>query len=300
MNDQAYTLRRIVRDGRAASMPQVIAVTSGKGGVGKTSFVINAAIILASVGKKVLILDADLGLANIDVMLGLTPRYNIQHVLDGECSLREIMIEGPAGIRIIPSASGIQELSDLSPEQQLTLVNALDHFDDDIDYMFVDTGAGISRNVMYFNAAAQRILVVATPEPTSITDAYALIKVVHKKYGINRFALVVNNVRSKVEGDEVAHKLSTVCEKFLGDVFLDMLGSIPHDSNISECIKGQKPFVLEYPNGEVAKRLAGVVKNLDRSAPSSDGGNLHFFMRRILLNEFKGPGENARHSFSRT
>ena len=204
MNDQAYTLRRIVRDGRAASMPQVIAVTSGKGGVGKTSFVINAAIILASVGKKVLILDADLGLANIDVMLGLTPRYNIQHVLDGECSLRDIMIEGPAGIRIIPSASGIQELSDLSSEQQLTLVNALDHFDDDIDYMFVDTGAGISRNVMYFNAAAQRILVVATPEPTSITDAYALIKVVHKKYGINRFALVVNNVRSKVEGDEVA------------------------------------------------------------------------------------------------
>lgn len=300
MNDQAYTLRRIVREGQAARLPQVIAVTSGKGGVGKTSFVINAAIILASIGKKVVILDADLGLANIDVMLGLTPRYNIQHVLDGECTLSEIMINGPAGIRIIPSASGIQELSELSPEQQLTLVNALDHFDDDIDYMFVDTGAGISRNVMYFNAAAQRILVVATPEPTSITDAYALIKVVHKKYGINRFALVVNNVRTKVEGDEVAHKLSTVCEKFLGDVFLDMLGSIPHDSNISECIKGQKPFVLEHPNGEVARRLASIVKNLDRSAPSYDSGNLHFFMRRLLLNEFKGPGENARHSFSRT
>ena len=244
MNDQAHTLRKIFNEGKGSLAPQVISVTSGKGGVGKTTVVINTAIILASMGHKVLLLDADLGLANIDVMLGLTPQHNIKHVLDGECSLEDIIIKGPGGIQIIPASSGIQELSDLSREQQMTLVNALDYLDDEIDYFLVDTGAGISRNVMYFNAAAQRVMVVATPEPTSITDAYALIKVLRKKYGVTKFSLVVNNVISKIEGDEVAKKLNMVCEKFLGDVVLDMLGSIPHDSHVPECIKGQKPFHL--------------------------------------------------------
>ena len=145
MKDQAQTLRRIVKN--SDKSPQVISVTSGKGGVGKTTMVTNMAIILASQGKKVLVFDADLGLANIDVMLGLTPRYNIMHVLDGKCRLEDILLEGPLGIKIIPASSGVQELADLSREQQLTIVNSLDYFDDDIDYMFLDTGAGISKNV---------------------------------------------------------------------------------------------------------------------------------------------------------
>ncbi len=299
MNDQAHTLRKIFNEGKGSLAPQVISVTSGKGGVGKTTVVINTAIILASMGHKVLLLDADLGLANIDVMLGLTPQHNIKHVLDGECSLEDIIIKGPGGIQIIPASSGIQELSDLSREQQMTLVNALDYLDDEIDYFLVDTGAGISRNVMYFNAAAQRVMVVATPEPTSITDAYALIKVLRKKYGVTKFSLVVNNVISKIEGDEVAKKLNMVCEKFLGDVVLDMLGSIPHDSHVPECIKGQKPFIEVHPSGEVANRLKSIVKNIERTATVNESGNLQFFLRRILLNEGKGPS-NARHSFSRS
>jgi flagellar biosynthesis protein FlhG len=287
MKDQAHTLRKIFEGGNN-NLPTVISVTSGKGGVGKTSIVVNMAILMSSKGKRVLVLDADLGLANVDVMLGLTPKLTIKHVLDGECTIEDIVLTGPSGISIIPASSGIQELSDLKPEQQISLINALDYFDHEIDYMIVDTGAGISRNVMYFNAAAQRIIVVATSEPTSITDAYALIKVLRKQYGIMRFDLIVNNVASKVEGDQVAKKLTFVCERFLGDVVLHMLGSIPHDKTIPECIKAQKAFVGVNPGSDATKRLARIVGRLEDSSQALTSGNLQFFFRRMLLNQTKG------------
>ena len=298
MKDQAHTLRKIFEGGPTTALPKVLSVTSGKGGVGKTSMVVNMAILLASKGNKVLVLDADLGLANIDVMLGLTPKHNIQHVLDGQCHLEDILMEGPGGIKIIPASSGIQELVDLSKQQQLTLMNALDYFEQDIDYMLIDTGAGISKNVMYFNAAAQRIIVVVTPEPTSITDAYALIKVLSKRYGIKRFDLIVNNVSSKVEGDQVARKLTMVCERFLGDVALDMLGSVPYDSSITECIKGQKAFVGVNPSGEASKRLGRIVRHLELTNGTQSSGNIQFFLRRMLLNQVKG-SNHAGYSISR-
>ena len=287
MKDQAHTLREIFKEGTTIS-PMVLSVTSGKGGVGKTSIVVNMAILLASRGKKVLVLDADLGLANVDVMLGLAPKLTIKHVLDGQCSLADIVLEGPGGIKIIPASSGIQELSELKPEQQISIMDALDHFDSDIDFMFVDTGAGISKNVMYFNAASQRIIVVATPEPTSITDAYALIKVLCRQYGIKRFDLIVNNVTSKSEGDQVAEKLSLVCERFLGDVALEILGSIPHDKTIPECIKAQKAFVDVHPQSEVTKRLSRIAGKLEDTTRSGTSGNLQFFFRKMLLNQAKG------------
>lgn len=297
MKDQAHTLRRIFEGGGSRNYPQVLSVTSGKGGVGKTSIVVNMAIILASKGKKVLVLDADLGLANIDVMLGLAPKYNIQHVLEGQCLLEDIILEGPKGIKIIPASSGIQELVDLTPEQQICLMNSLDYFDQDIDYMIIDTGAGISKNVMYFNTAAQRILVVCTGEPTSITDAYALIKVLRKQYGVKRFDLIMNNISSKVEGDQVARQLTLVCERFLGDVALEVLGSIPTDKSIPECIKGQKAFVGVHPNGEAAVRLERIVSRLEHTSRDSNSGNLQFFLRRMLLNQVKG-SNHAGHSIS--
>ena len=298
MKDQAHTLRKIF-EGTTPPCPHVLSVTSGKGGVGKTSIVVNMSIILASRGRKVLVLDADLGLANIDVMLGLTPKYNIQHVLAGQCALEDIILEGPEGIRIIPASSGIQELADLTHEQQLCLMNSLDYFNQDIDYMIIDTGAGISRNVMYFNAASQRVIVVATSEPTSITDAYALIKVLRKHYGIKRFDLIVNNVSSKVEGDQVARQLSLVCDRFLGDVVLETLGSIPEDKNISECIKGQKAFVGVHPAGEASKRLKRIVSRMEQTSRPSSNGNLQFFLRRMLLNQMKG-SNHAGYSVSRS
>ncbi|MDT8272345.1 MAG: hypothetical protein RRA35_04045, partial [Desulfomonilia bacterium] len=195
---------------------------------------------------------------------------------------------GPEGIQVIPASSGIQELVDLSPQQQLSLMNSLDYFNHDIDYMIIDTGAGISRNVMYFNAAAQRVIVVVSAEPTSITDAYALIKVLWKKHGVKQFDLIVNNVISKMEGDQVAGKLMMVCERFLGDVALEMLGSVPHDETITECIKGQKAFVGVNPNGETALRLGRIVKQLERSSRLQTNGNLQFFLRRMLLHQMKG------------
>lgn len=287
MKDQAHTLRKIFKEGTTVS-PMVLSVTSGKGGVGKTSIVVNMAILLASRGKKVLVLDADLGLANVDVMLGLAPKLTIKHVLDGQCSLADIVLEGPGGIKIIPASSGIQELSELKPEQQISIMDALDHFEGDLDFMFVDTGAGISKNVMYFNAASQRIIVVATPEPTSITDAYALIKVLCRQYGIKRFDLIVNNVTSKSEGDQVAEKLSLVCERFLGDVALEILGSIPHDKTIPECIKAQKAFVDVHPQSEVTKRLSRIAGKLEDTTRTGTSGNLQFFFRKMLLNQVKG------------
>jgi flagellar biosynthesis protein FlhG len=288
MKDQAHTLRKIFKGEGNSPSPHVLSVTSGKGGVGKTSIVVNMAILLASKGKKVLVLDADLGLANIDVMLGLIPKKNIKHVLEGQCLLEDILLEGPEGIKIIPASSGIQDLVDLSYEQQLTLMNSLDYFDQDIDYMIIDTGAGISKNVMYFNTAVQSVIVVATAEPTSITDAYALIKVLSKHYGIKRFNLIVNNVSSKLEGDQVARKLTMVCERFLGDVALDMLGSIPNDASITECIKGQKAFVGVNPSGESARRLARIVGRLERTVSKQNNGNIQFFFKRMLLNQVEG------------
>jgi flagellar biosynthesis protein FlhG len=227
------------------------------------------------------------------------PKHNIQHVLDGQCALEDILLEGPEGIKIIPASSGIQELSDLTNEQQLCLVNSLDYFDQHIDYMIIDTGAGISRNVMYFNTAAQRILVVCTPEPTSITDAYALIKVLRKQYGIKRFDLIVNNASSKIEGDQVARQLTLVCERFLGDVALEILGSIPTDKTISECIKGQKAFVGVHPTGEASIRLERVVNRLEQTSRNSNSGNLQFFLKRMLLNQSKG-SSHAGYSISRS
>ena len=262
--------------------PQVISVTSGKGGVGKTSIVVNMAILLSSMGKKVLVFDADLGLANIDVMLGLSAKYNINHLILGDCSIEDILIEGPAGIIILPASSGIQELSALSYEQQLTIINALDNFQGDFDYMLVDTGAGISENVMYFNSAAQRIIVVVTPEPTSLIDAYALIKVMRTRFNIKRFEIIINNVLSTYEGKDVIKKLIFACDKFFGDIALDMLGSIPHDSTIPESIREQRAFVEINPSSEASRRLAAIVKRIDSINVPLESGTLQFFFKKHM------------------
>ena len=272
----------VKRTGIKNKSPQVISVTSGKGGVGKTSIVVNMAILLSSMGKKVLVFDADLGLANIDVMLGLSAKYNINHLILGDCSIEDILIEGPAGIIILPASSGIQELSALSYEQQLTIINALDNFQGDFDYMLVDTGAGISENVMYFNSAAQRIIVVVTPEPTSLTDAYALIKVMRTKFNIKRFEIIINNVLSTYEGKDVIKKLIFACDKFFGDIALDMLGSIPHDSTIPESIREQRAFVEINPGSEASRRLAAIVKRIDSINVPLESGTLQFFFKKHM------------------
>ncbi|MCF6180312.1 MAG: MinD/ParA family protein [Geopsychrobacter sp.] len=197
--DQAATLRQQQNipseNGSSERMTRVVAITSGKGGVGKTAVVANIAIALAKQGKKILVIDADLGLANIDVVLGLSPEYNLNHFFKGERSLEEIMVEGPCGIKVLPAGSGVQQYTRLDGQLKMRFIEAIDNLHENFDLVLIDTEAGISDNVTYFTVAAQDILVITTPEPTAITDAYALMKLLSSQYHQKNFLLCVNSVK---------------------------------------------------------------------------------------------------------
>jgi len=262
---------------RKNSNMRVISITSGKGGVGKTNIVTNLAYVLSKFEKNVYIFDADIGLANIDVLLGLTPEYNLQHVLNGEKSINEIIVQGPGNIKIFPASSGIQELSELNDEQKIHLLSEFGSLKDEIDFMFIDTGAGISSNVMYFNMAAREKTVIVTPEPTSITDAYAIMKVMSKKYSINRFKLVANQVKDEAEAEELYANLNSVAERFL-DVTIDFTGYVCKDNNIVNSVRKQKLVSELYPNSPASLCFARLAKTLIENVPEDTlGGNIEFF-----------------------
>lgn len=232
---------------------RTIAMASGKGGVGKTNIVANLAIAMKKLGHEVLILDADLGLSNIDVLLHLAPKYNMQNVLNGEMSLSDIIVEGPHGIKILPASSGVQELTVLDEFQRLRLLDEFESFNSNIDVMLIDTAAGISENVAFFCIAAQEIIILATPEPTAMTDAYALMKVLYTRYQEKEFSVLVNNVRGEDEGREVFKRLATAADKFL-NVSLDYLGYIPYDAAVPAAVRQQRAFIEVNPNGKASKR----------------------------------------------
>ncbi|MBN1547896.1 MAG: MinD/ParA family protein, partial [Syntrophaceae bacterium] len=241
----------------------------------------NLAYLLAKMKKKVLVLDADVGLANIDVILGLTPKYNLYHVLQGEKSLREVITPGPGGFMILPSASGIQEMSDLSRGAKLTLLDEIKTLREELDFMLIDTGAGIAGNVMYFNMAAQEIIVVTSPEPTAMTDAYALIKVLYQRHAKDRFRILVNMVKNEEEAKEVFARLNQATNHFL-NVSVEYLGYVPQDENISEAVRKQKPFVSLYPYSRASKCLQFLADKISREAPERDvSGTLGFFWDAI-------------------
>ncbi|MCP4687819.1 MAG: MinD/ParA family protein, partial [Desulfobacterales bacterium] len=223
--------RRVTKPSRAANETRVIAVTSGKGGVGKTNVVANLGYSLQNLGKKVMIFDADLGLANLDVLLGLAPKFNLSHVIAGEKSLAEVVVRGPGNMLILPASSGIQELTKLSVQQKIKILTDLDFIIDDIDILLIDTAAGISSNVMDFNLTAQEIMVVVTPEPTAITDAYALMKVLSMKYAQNHCLMLVNQATSAKEADDIFRQLNLVAERFL-DISIDYCGYILSDDKL--------------------------------------------------------------------
>lgn len=271
--DQATTLRDIVNAQKEQVRRQpgikgpmrVIAITSGKGGVGKTNVVLNLCLALSRLQRRVFLLDADLGLANVDVLLGLSPRYTLEHVLNGQKDIMDIVLEGPAGFKILPSGSGISELSEMSYEQQMRLFRELSRIEDDVDYLFIDTGAGISSNVLRFNASANEIIVVANPEPTSITDAYALMKLLSIKYHIREFGLVANSVNSEEEGQGVYDRLNRVCGQFL-QVNLTYLGSIPFDKHVRHAVRQQRPLLELFPQAPAARSITRIAADLDRRA----------------------------------
>lgn len=263
---------------------RVITVTSGKGGVGKSNIVVNLGMAFARMGQKVLLIDADLGLANLDILLGLSPRFTIHDLLSLRRSLSEVLVEGPEGIKILPASSGIPELADLDKHQKMFLLNELDEYSEKIDVVLIDTGAGISRNVLFFNIAALERIVVANNEPTSITDAYALIKILASKHGENHYKLLVNGLSKPQEGELVYRTMLRVTERFLGKgISLEYLGVIPYDEAIPRAVLKQQPVLSLFPRAKVSQCFSSLAKRLwDSSAPTEMGSNIKFFWRRLL------------------
>ncbi len=263
---------------------RVISVTSGKGGVGKTNVVTNLAYLLSKAGKKVFVLDADIGLANIDVLLGLAPEYNLQHVFNGEKTIEDIIVEGPGGMKILPASSGVQELSELTQDQKLYLLSEFGSLTEDIDIFLIDTGAGISSNVMYFNMAAQERIVVVTPEPTSITDAYAIMKVMSKKHSINDFKLVLNQVKDEREAEALFANLSSVAERFL-NISMESIGYIIEDKHVPQSVRSQQLVSVLYPEAKASMCYVKIAQNILEHEPSAlPDGNIGFFWENLLDN----------------
>lgn len=261
---------------------RVISFTSGKGGVGKTSSVLNVGISLAREGRSVLILDADLGLANVDVMLGLSPRSTLLDVLEGRCSIRDILLPGPEGIMIIPSASGVESICTLSAAQRLQLMEAVEEIASNFDYLLIDTQAGISSEVMYFNSAAGEVVCVINAEPTSLTDSYAMIKLLSRNYGERSISIVVNNVADEREATEAYARLSRAVDRFL-QVELRYLGFVPSDMAAREAVQAQSPVAQLFPSSQAALGYARVARRLDeRFLERRVKGGLQFFFRQLL------------------
>ena len=261
---------------------KVIAVSSGKGGVGKTNVSVNLATSLAKDGKEVLLLDADLGLANVDVLLGLNPAYDLSHVISGECTLEEVIIDGPANLKVIPASSGVSKMANLSATEQAGLINAFNELGHAIDVMVVDTAAGISDSVVNFCAASQEVVVVVCDEPASITDAYAFIKVMSREHQIDRFQILANMTHTTHEGRELFNKLSKATDRFL-DVMLTYMGTIPYDERLRKAVQHQRAVVEAFPRSPSALALKRIARQIDKWPQAANmGGQLEFFIERLI------------------
>ncbi|MGB0663627.1 MAG: MinD/ParA family protein [Pontibacterium sp.] len=261
---------------------KVIAVTGGKGGVGKTNVSVNLSHGLSQLGRRVVLMDADLGLANVDVMLGVKAKQNISNVLAGECSLREVMIPIADNLSIVPASSGTQEMTALSAHEHAELIHAFSDIADDVDVLVIDTAAGISEAVVNFVRAAQEVLVVVCDEPTSITDAYALMKLLNRDYRTTRFRVLANMVRSEQEGRNMFSKLQTVTDRFL-DVTLQYVGSIPYDEAVRKAVQRQSAVFEAFPKSKAALAYRALASKID-AWPVSEAprGHLEFFVEQLI------------------
>ena len=254
---------------------RVIAVTSGKGGVGKTNLSVNLGVAMSQLRLRVALLDADMGLANVDILLGMSPQFNLSHVLKGEKTLDQIMLTGPAGLRVIPASSG---MSELSSTEQAGVIRAFSDIDKDLDVLIVDTAAGISATGVNFARACQEIIVVVCDEPTSLTDAYAYIKLLNRDYGLNNFHIVTNMVQSAQQGQNLFDKLAKVTDRYL-DVNLQFTGAIPVDDYLRKSVQKQSPVVEAFPQSKSALAFKNLARIVDRwPIKTHAGGYLEFFV----------------------
>ena len=276
--DQAAGLRRM----QQPHPVRVITVTSGKGGVGKTNVSVNLAMALASQGKDVTIMDADLGLGNIDVLLGIHPEFNLSHVINGERTLDEILVSGAEHLSVIPASSGVQNMAELTPNQHGGLIRAFSELNHNIDVLLIDTAAGISDSVISFSRASQEVIVVVCDEPASITDAYALIKLLNREYGLFRFRILSNMVKSAQHGREVYETISKVTNRFL-DVALDYMGYVPYDEYVIKSIRKQRSVVEAFPRSKASMAYKNLSDKLNKwPVPRGAGGHLEFFVERLV------------------
>ena len=279
--DQATGLRRM-------SQPKpvkTIAITGGKGGVGKTNVAVNVSMALAANGHKVMLLDADFGLANVDVQLGLSPEYDLSHLIAGERNLEEIIVDGPRGIKIIPASSGIASMADLTQLEHAGVIRAFSELSYDVDYLIVDTAAGISNAVVSFCRASHDVIVVVCDEPASITDAYALIKVLNREHGVDHFHVLANMARSAREGHELYNKLALAADHFL-DATLSFLGVVPADERLRKAVQQQHAVVDLYPGSQSARAFKKIAADVEKwPGAQSAGGQLEFFVERLINTE---------------
>ena len=280
--DQADNLRRIVEP----KPLKIIAISSGKGGVGKTNVSVNLAISMAKQKKEVLLLDADLGMANVDVLLGLNTEYDLSHVVSGERTLEEIIVEGPSNIKVIPASSGKNKMANLTPAEQTGLINAFSELGNAIDALIIDTGAGISSTVVNFCKAAQDVIVVVHDEPASITDAYAFIKVMSRHHNVSRFHVLANMTHDVHEGHNLFKKLSKATDRFL-DVILTFAGAVPYDEKLRKSIQHQRAVVDAFPRSPSALAFKRITRQIDswESHSTKSNGQLKFFVERMIQSD---------------
>ena len=265
-----------------SGITRVMSFTSGKGGVGKTHTVLNTALALSQMGRSVLLLDADLGLANVNIMLGMKPAHTIEDLFNGTKTLDELIITGPEGLSIIPGASGVESICDLTTEQKLVLMDAVENLRVPYDYLLIDTRAGVSQDVMYFNSAAGEVVVIINDEPTSLTDAYALIKILSQQYGEKEMLVVVNDVRTESDGLNAFKKLSRSVDRFL-QVHLRYLGTIPTSDVVNEAISSQTSLMQCFPSSEAARAIRGIAGRIDENFVNTRvKGGMQFFFRQLL------------------
>ena len=276
--DQAHGIRQM----KSSRPVRVISVTSGKGGVGKSNVAVNLAVMLAQSGERVMVMDADMGLANIDVLLGLSPKQNLSHVIHGECMLEDTIIEGPCGIKIIPASSGVASMSDLTPAENAGIIRSFSELTVPVDTLIIDTAAGLSDSVVSYTRASREVIIVVCDEPASITDAYAMIKVLNRDYGMQRFHVLANQAQDIQQGRQLYNKLAKVSEKYL-DVALNFLGTIPYDDSLKKAVQKQKSVVEAFPRSPASMAFRQIAKKAQQwPVPKDMEGHLEFFIERLV------------------
>lgn len=280
MLDQAENLRRLANKDNSKKKAKIITITSGKGGVGKSNFVVNMRITLHKKGKKVLIFDADIGMGNDDVLMGVLPSYNVFDLLEGK-DINEVVVEGPYGINLLPGGSGINYIENLEEEERLAFIEKLTSLDE-YDYIFIDTGAGINKNVLAFIACSEETIVITTPEPTSLTDAYSLIKATDHFKLTNTANVIVNRAFSIKDGEETYNKLKRAVEKFL-TIKVNYLGSISEDRKLVEGVRAQVPFTILHPKCDASKSIERISNKLIGNASVENMGAEGLFKKLFSL-----------------